>query len=78
MCTKTENKACSETPVTVVITDSCLGGPCLSESAHFDLSGTAFGAMAGTGMADDIRNAGVLQVQYKRFVFSYLLGLMVF
>ncbi|XP_010919650.1 expansin-B18 [Elaeis guineensis] len=69
MCTTHE--ACSRKPVTVVITDECPGGVCLKESAHFDLSGTAFGAMAKPGMADELRNAGILPIQYSRVACEY-------
>jgi hypothetical protein len=51
--------------VTVAITDSCPDGICASQP-HFDMSGTAFGAMAKPGMAEKLRNAGVLKVEFDR------------
>ncbi|KAA8533894.1 hypothetical protein F0562_031411 [Nyssa sinensis] len=67
----TTHRSCSGKPARVVITDSCPGGPCLAESAHFDLSGTAFGAMAIPGQEDMLRNAGVLQIRYARVACDY-------
>ncbi|KAL0666136.1 hypothetical protein Bca4012_028840 [Brassica carinata] len=66
----TSNQACSTNPVTVVITDEC-GQGCLTESVHFDLSGTAFGAMAVPGQDSQLRNAGVLQILYRKVECNY-------
>ncbi|OVA08611.1 Major pollen allergen Lol pI [Macleaya cordata] len=68
-CTK--HRSCSKKPVRVVITDFCPGGPCLVGSAHFDLSGTAFSAMAIPGQENKLRNAGVLQIRYARVACDY-------
>ncbi|RCV07631.1 hypothetical protein SETIT_1G260400v2 [Setaria italica] len=62
----TEHASCSGSPVTVVLTDECPDGACQQEPVHFDLSGTAFGAMAKPGQDDLLLNAGRLRVQYTR------------
>ncbi|KAF6146163.1 hypothetical protein GIB67_015601 [Kingdonia uniflora] len=66
-----DHPSCSGKPARVVITDSCPGGSCASDAAHFDLSGTAFGAMAIKGQEDDLRNAGSLTIQYARVECDY-------
>lgn len=62
----TGNAACSGRPVTVVVTDECPDGTCLSERFHFDLGGRAFGAMAKPGLAEALRHAGNIKVQFNR------------
>ncbi|PKA61091.1 Expansin-B18 [Apostasia shenzhenica] len=67
----TNNPLCSGNAVRVTIADECPGGPCVAESVHFDLSGTAFGALALPGKANQLLSAGVLQVQYIRVPCNY-------
>ncbi|KAK3126934.1 hypothetical protein QOZ80_7AG0565450 [Eleusine coracana subsp. coracana] len=67
----TTNAACSGQPVTIVITDQSPGGLFPGEVAHFDMSGTAMGAMAKSGMADKLRAGGVLRILYKRVQCKY-------
>ncbi|XP_021856081.1 putative expansin-B2 [Spinacia oleracea] len=64
-----ENKACSGQEVSVTIPDECPG--CPSDMPHFDLSGKAFGALAKHGLADQLRNDGVVRIQYKRVKCNY-------
>ncbi|KAD7479948.1 hypothetical protein R6Q59_008741 [Mikania micrantha] len=61
---------CSMNPVTVTITDECPGA-CNNVPFAFDLSGTAFGAMSSPGQADNLRNLGRVDVQYRRVPCNY-------
>ncbi|XP_027364341.1 putative expansin-B2 [Abrus precatorius] len=66
----TGNTACSGKPVRVVITDQC--PECGSDGKyHFDLSGTAFGAMAISGQDGKLRNAGKIDIQHRRVKCNY-------
>lgn len=63
----TRRPYCSGYPITVTITDECPGA-CNNVPYHFDLGRTAFGAMANPGRADDLRNLGQVDIQYRRFI----------
>ncbi|RLN35167.1 hypothetical protein C2845_PM03G27000 [Panicum miliaceum] len=67
----TTNAACSGQPATIVITDRSPGDLFPGEVVHFDMSGTAMGAMAKPGMADKLRAGGVLRILYRRVPCKY-------
>ncbi|XP_044952301.1 expansin-B7-like [Hordeum vulgare subsp. vulgare] len=60
--------ACSGVPETVIITDMNYYPV---SRYHFDLSGTAFGAMAKDGQNDELRHAGIIDMQFKRVPCQY-------
>ncbi|KAM3198539.1 hypothetical protein ACQJBY_073592 [Aegilops geniculata] len=61
-CLKSDHPACSGVPKTVIITDMNYYPV---SRYHFDLSGTAFGAMAKDGRNDELRHAGIINMQFK-------------
>jgi hypothetical protein len=54
---------CSNTPVTVFITHMNYD---LLSPYHFDLSGTAFGALARLGLEQKLRERGIIDTQFRR------------
>ncbi|KAE8818440.1 triticum beta-expansin [Hordeum vulgare] len=60
-CTK--HKACSGRQETVMITDMNYYPVA---PYHFDLSGTAFGKLAKPGRNDELRHAGIIDIQFTR------------
>ncbi|KAK1606027.1 hypothetical protein QYE76_029700 [Lolium multiflorum] len=62
-CNKKNYPECSNVAKTVVITD-INDGP--MAKYHFDLSGTAFGAMALPGRNAQLRRAGKISIQFRR------------
>ena len=61
----TENDLCSQTTVTVVVADKCLGGICSGTGKrHFDLSGTACTNMASPGTALNLLNTPVVLILF--------------
>nr|AJA71650.1 beta-expansin 1a precursor [Triticum aestivum] len=67
-CLKSDHPACSGVPETVIITDMNYYPV---SPYHFDLSGTPFGAMAKDGRNDELRNAGIIDVQFRRVPCQY-------
>ena len=65
-CVSKNNPACSGEPKTVIITD--VNYDTKVAPYHFDLSGTAFGAMAKPGLNGKLRDAGILDIQFRRSV----------
>uniref|UniRef100_A0A8R7TQ29 Expansin-like EG45 domain-containing protein n=1 Tax=Triticum urartu TaxID=4572 RepID=A0A8R7TQ29_TRIUA len=63
-CLRSNHPACSGVPETVIITDMNYYPV---SPYHFDLSGTAFGAMAKDGRNDELRNAGIIDMQFRRY-----------
>ncbi|KQJ97767.1 expansin-B3 [Brachypodium distachyon] len=57
------DQSCSGSPETVVITDMNYYPV---SKYHFDLSGTAFGALAKPGLNDKLRHSGIIDIQFKR------------
>uniref|UniRef100_A0ACD5ZT38 Uncharacterized protein n=1 Tax=Avena sativa TaxID=4498 RepID=A0ACD5ZT38_AVESA len=67
-CVAQNNPACSGVPETVIITDMNYYPVALY---HFDLSGTAFGAMALPGLNEQLRHAGIIDMQFRRVPCEY-------
>ncbi|XP_002464943.1 expansin-B3 [Sorghum bicolor] len=63
-----KHPACSGNPETVIITDMNYYPV---SKYHFDLSGTAFGAMAKPGRNNELRHAGIIDIQFKRVPCNY-------
>ncbi|KAL6906408.1 hypothetical protein ACP4OV_004009 [Aristida adscensionis] len=62
-CVSKSNPACSGQAKTVMITDMNYYPVA---KYHFDLSGTAFGALAKPGLNDKLRHAGIIDIQFRR------------
>uniref|UniRef100_A0A0D9VN96 Expansin-like EG45 domain-containing protein n=2 Tax=Leersia perrieri TaxID=77586 RepID=A0A0D9VN96_9ORYZ len=62
------HQACSGVPEIVIITDMNYYPVSLY---HFDLSGTAFGAMAKDNRNDELRHAGIIDIQFRRVPCQY-------
>ncbi|KQJ97765.1 expansin-B2 [Brachypodium distachyon] len=67
-CDYKNNRACSGQPKRVTITDMNYNN---IAQYYFDLSGTAFGAMAKYGQNENLRRAGILDIQFRRVPCNY-------
>lgn len=61
-----DHSICSRRPATIIVIDQCPGGYCAFGRTHFDLSGGAFGHMAISGEANNLRNRGEIPVLFRR------------
>ncbi|KAL3649435.1 hypothetical protein CASFOL_005838 [Castilleja foliolosa] len=62
-CMPSSSSFCSGEEVTVVATDSCPG---CADDHLFDLSGISIGKMANTNQDVQLRNVGILEIQYQK------------
>ncbi|KAI5010988.1 hypothetical protein ZWY2020_013125 [Hordeum vulgare] len=67
----TNHSACSRKPVGVIITDMNYE---LLSPYRFDLSGKSFGAMAKSGREQELRSAGMIDLQFRRVRCQYAPG----
>ena len=67
-CLNSTHDACSGRAKRVIITDMNYYPVA---KYHFDLSGTAFGAMARAGLNDKLRHAGIIDIQFRRVPCNY-------
>uniref|UniRef100_A0A0E0IWC3 Expansin-like EG45 domain-containing protein n=1 Tax=Oryza nivara TaxID=4536 RepID=A0A0E0IWC3_ORYNI len=63
-----KDPSCSGNIETVIITDMNYYPVA---RYHFDLSGTAFGAMAKPGLNDKLRHSGIIDIQFRRVPCNY-------
>ncbi|XP_073274889.1 expansin-B6-like isoform X1 [Primulina huaijiensis] len=62
-----KHPSCSTSPITLTITDQCPGA-CNNVPYHFDLSGKAFGLLAKHGQEDALRKAGIIDIEFQRYI----------
>ncbi|GJN20089.1 hypothetical protein PR202_gb07417 [Eleusine coracana subsp. coracana] len=67
-CLNSSHPACSGKANRIIITDMNYYPVA---KYHFDLSGTAFGAMAKPGLNDKLRHAGIIDMEFRRVPCNY-------